>query len=147
MTRRQKRCRTITAAFALLALLSGASAQPVPLPAMAVHNDSLMTITTDPTGWVRITYSVPRPAMAAIGVQPGMQLIEGRWIAPNQFDGTAVVFAPRCATVFPYRVTGGIGPDGALHLFGPAPVISPYCTIWSYAPTGNSDLAFWPYQG
>ena len=104
MTKRQKRCRKITAAFALLAMLSGAAnAQPVPPPAMAIHNDSLMTITTDPTGYVRITYSVPRPAMAAIGVRPGMQLIEGRWIAPNQFDGTAVVFAPRCATVFPDR--------------------------------------------
>jgi hypothetical protein len=151
MTTRQKRLRRMTAAFALLAFLSGAAnAQPVAPAAFtraAVHNNSLMAITSDPTGFVRITYNVPRPGMAAIGVQPGTQLVGGYWIGPNQFSGTAIVFAPRCATVFPYHVEGGVGPDGALHLFGPAPIISPYCTIWSYAPTGNSDLVFWPYQG
>lgn len=139
--------KAVLAAVASAMLAASALAQPAqPALRIAVHNNSLMNVTTDPAGVVRITYNAPRPAMASIGVTPGMQLIEGRWIAPNQFAGTAVVFAPWCGTVFPYQVTGGMGPDNALHLFGPAPEISPWCTVAAYVINGNSDLVFWPYQ-
>ena len=138
--------RPLLAAALLAASASVALAQPAP-SRLAIHNNSLMAINTFPNGTVQIVYSEPRPAMAGIGVQPGMQLVEGRWVAPNRFEGTAIVFAPRCASTFPYHVTGGIGAENALYLFGLAPVISPYCTVWGYAINGNSNLVFWPFAG
>jgi hypothetical protein len=120
---------------------------PSPPERLVTHNDSLMAVTQDNAGFVRIIYRDPRPSLQAIGIFPGVLLIQGRWVAPNKFVGFANVFA--CGQSWPYQVQGGIAPDGVLLLEGPAPIITVGwgCGLSGYTwDSGNAHLAFLPYR-
>ena len=117
-----------------------------PPPRLVIHNNSVMAVTSDAVDNVAITYTAPKPELASVGVVPGTPLINGRWIAPGVFEGTAVVFAPWCGRVFPYPVKGAQDDAGALVLEGAAPLITQWCGIAGYAFNANSHLVFWPYQ-
>ena len=117
---------------------------------LVTHNGSLMNVSQDQFGIVRIVYVDPRPGLQDIGIFPGVLLIQGRWVAPNHFEGAANVFA--CGQSWPYQVQGGIGPDHVLLLEGPAPVIGATwgwgCGLLGYIwNTPNAHLAFVPYVG
>ena len=131
--------KTLLASFAL-AMATAAQAQPVG------HNGSIMDMQVDVrTGAFSIVYAQPKPSLAAIGVTPGVLLIEGR-MNPPTFPGppvqaTARVYDRICGAV-PYPVAGRH--DGPVMILeGPAPVVwAGTCTIAEYICSPNSYLRF-----
>jgi hypothetical protein len=126
------------AALAALVLATGTA---LAAPPMVLHNGSLMQIIEGPPRTIRIVYVQPRPEMASIGVMPGTLLVDGTWTGPNTFAGTARVFSTQCGAL-PYRVEGGVAPDGSLELGGFTPIIGWDCQLLSWEWTTNSRLRF-----
>ena len=136
--------------FILAAALSIALTTTAMADRLVTHNGSLMSVTQDRVGIVRIIYLDPRQSLKEIGLHPGILLIQGTWVAPGRFEGIANVFA--CGLSWPYSVQGGIAPDGmTLLLEGPAPIIGVGgwgCGLSGYSwNSDNAHLAFVPYGG
>ena len=132
--------RPLLAAGLALASVIIAHARPVG------HNGSVMEMTADErTGQFAIVYAVPKPSLAAIGVAPGVLLIDGRMNPPTfpgpQVQALARVYDRICGAV-PYPVVGRF--DGPIMILeGPAPTVwAGTCTIAEYIWTPNSYLRF-----
>jgi hypothetical protein len=117
----------------LLALCLASLAQA---PAFAdscwMHNGSVMRLAH--IGSERIlTYEVPRPALARIGVYPGQILFEGHR-AGNTMSGQARIFSTQCqGEERVYSVSGQVSANGrSFTLVGSRPVYA-NCT-----PTGRA---------
>ena len=132
--------------IALIVLVAQAKAQPLlPGEQLVEHNGSLMRVLADDhNGRLVIVYEIPRPGLGAFGVFPGTVLVEGRWIGRGRFEGLAHVFG--CGRAYPYRVEGFIGEGNGLFLEGPAPILTPWCTVAAYVWNENARLSFWPQQ-
>jgi hypothetical protein len=137
------------AVAALLAVLGPAMADgpgtPPPGLPLLVHNGSLMAQQFDPTsGHLLIQYKDPRPGLWPVGVIPGTVLFDGQMRGPT-IAGTAFVFSGFCPPT-PYRVVGGLQPNGVLVLTGPAPLVDPYsCNVITLVASHNSQLVFTPF--
>jgi len=116
------------------------------LPAAAgesiwIHNGSIMSWESQGQDrWVR--YLEPRPGLAAIGVQPGTLLFQGKKVG-NRMFGTAFVFHTNCPPA-PYPVEGVVYDDTSVMLQGPVPMVDQRsCTLLGYTwENSNSALQF-----
>jgi hypothetical protein len=127
------------------ALADGGSRAPMGSLPLLVHNGSLMSQVFDPTsGHLLIQYKDPRPGLWPVGVIPGTVLFDGQMRSPT-IAGTAFVFSGFCPPT-PYRVVGGLQPNGVLVLTGGAPLVDPYsCNVLTLVASHNSQLVFTPY--
>ena len=129
----------LAASFVALAIIYAAPAGAG--ESIWTHNGSTVRwVSSGQNRW--IYYVEPRPGLAAIGVQPGTLLFEGRRIGKN-LVGTAFVFNANCMPA-PYPVEGEIYSETDVTLEGAVPVVDSYaCDVLSHSwENQNASLRF-----
>jgi hypothetical protein len=105
------------------------------------HNGStLRWVSSGEDRW--LYYLQPRPGLAAIGVQPGTLLFQGKRVG-DILSGTAFVFSENCPPA-PYRVEGVVYSETDVKLDGAVPVVDrDSCQVVDYTwDSYNAALRF-----
>ena len=105
------------------------------------HNGSTVRwVSSGQDRW--LYYFEPRPGLAAIGVQPGTLLFQGKRVG-DILSGTAFVFSENCPPAS-YRVEGVVYSETDVKLDGAVPVVDPVsCQVVDYTwDSHNAALRF-----